>query len=301
MATISIKQLEAFVAVADLGTFRRAAERLNTTQPNISNRIAQLEGQVRVTLMERDAGSVRLTPRGRDLLDRARAVLAEVDAFVAAADDTALFEGVLRLGVSDLVAHTWLHAFLREMAARYPVVDVELTVDLSATLSKMLFDRDLDLTFQNGPFDRPATGTVLLGASPYAWVASGTLGLHGRPLAAGDMLAHRILTHLRATAPYRQLEAHFRPAPTRARLVPSSTIATCLQMAVDGLGIACLPEAMVAPSLAEGRLERLAYPWVPDDLRFAARHLQAPPSSILRGALEIAQRLSPAEDKVSAS
>lgn len=59
MAQVSLKQLEAFVAVADLGTFRRAAERLNTTQPNISARIAQLEAQMKVSLMERDAGSVR--------------------------------------------------------------------------------------------------------------------------------------------------------------------------------------------------------------------------------------------------
>lgn len=56
MAQVSLKQLEAFVAVADLGTFRRAAERLNTTQPNISARIAQLEAQMKVSLMERDAG-----------------------------------------------------------------------------------------------------------------------------------------------------------------------------------------------------------------------------------------------------
>ena len=71
----NLKHIEAFLAVADLGSFRRAAERLNTTQPNISNRISQLEDRLGLRLMERDAGSVRLTPRGQALLAPARQVL----------------------------------------------------------------------------------------------------------------------------------------------------------------------------------------------------------------------------------
>jgi DNA-binding transcriptional LysR family regulator len=60
-----LKHVEAFVTVADLGSFRRAAARPNTTQPNTSNRIAQLESRLGQSLLERDAGSVRLTPAGR--------------------------------------------------------------------------------------------------------------------------------------------------------------------------------------------------------------------------------------------
>lgn len=292
MASITFKQLEAFVAVAELGSFRRAATRLNTTQPNISIRIARLEEQLRLTLMERDAGSVRLTPRGQDMLDRARAVLAETDAFLAAAGDDTLFEGVLRLGVVEVVAHTWLRPFLKAMKTRFPAVDIELTVDLSDTLSTQLFDRNLDLTFQNAPFDRTAAATIPLSASPYTWVASPEI-----PSALPDQAGVAILTHARGTTPYRQLETHF---AGRGRLVPSSNIAACLQMTVDGLGLACLPEAMAAPYLADGRLVRVAYPWTPDELRFAARHLVDPPPSYMTAAIEIAAKLSH-EDKKSLS
>lgn len=48
---LNLKHIEAFVLVADLGSFCRAAERLHTTQPNISNRIAQLDAQLGVVLM----------------------------------------------------------------------------------------------------------------------------------------------------------------------------------------------------------------------------------------------------------
>ncbi len=78
----TLKHIEAFAAVADFGSFRRAASHLNTSQPNISSRIAQLEAVLGVTLMDRDAGSVRLTAKGRDLLVSARRLMGAAEAFV---------------------------------------------------------------------------------------------------------------------------------------------------------------------------------------------------------------------------
>jgi DNA-binding transcriptional LysR family regulator len=91
--SLDIRQILAFLAVADLGSFRRAAERLNTTQPNISARIANHEARLGLTLMERDAGSVRLTGKGKALLGHARTVAVAVDGLVAAAGDNSLFHG----------------------------------------------------------------------------------------------------------------------------------------------------------------------------------------------------------------
>ncbi|MGV8986789.1 MAG: LysR family transcriptional regulator [Cypionkella sp.] len=295
---LNLKHIEAFVTVADLGSFRRAAERLNTTQPNISNRIAQLEAQLGVTVMERDAGSVRLTPKGKALLGPARGVLAALNTFVAAADDDTLFRDTLRLGVSEMVAHTWLRAFLIEMKARFPNITVELTVDLSANLSKALFDRDLDLVFQNGPFDRKTRSALPLGQSPYVWIAAPDMDLPAGPLSAQEISRHPILTHARGSVPFRQLEDHFRPLGP-VRLVPSSNMSACLQMALDRLGIACLPCAMVTPHLANGTLRVLNYPWRPDALQFHARHDADPAPRFVTEAALIAQRLFPPEDMKS--
>ena len=298
---INLKHIQAFVTVADMGTFRRAAAHLNTTQPNISGRIAQLERQLGVSLMDRDAGSVRLTLKGQNLIGPARRVLAAVDGFVTAAEDDALFNGALRLGVSEMVAHTWLRAFLVEMKERFPNIYVELTVDLSANLSRALFARELDLLFQSGPFDRKTRMALSLGQSPYVWVAAPAIALPDGPLTTADITQHPVLTHARGTVPYQQLEDHFRAAGIAVRLVPSSNIGACLQMTQDGLGIACLPAAMLTHLLASGRLIALNYGWRPDALRFAARSDLDPMPHYIHQAALIAQSLSPpeADDQIS--
>ena len=292
--SFTLKQLEAFVWIADLGSFRAAAERLNTTQPNISARISALEGVLGATLMDRDAGSVRLTVKGRDLLDHARAVLRQADQLVAASGRTALYDGILRLGVTEMIVHTWLRDYMRALRERYPMLSVELTVDMSANLEQALFARTIDLALQNAPFARAASGDVALGRYPLIWVAAPALGLHGRgPLGIEDLAAHPILTHARGTAPHREVFDHFRARAGRpARLVPSSNLAAGMQMSMDGMGVAALPEAMVARELASGELVRLDYGWSPAALDFRARFDARTAPSHVAVAAETAQEVA---------
>ena len=286
-------QIAAFVEVADQASFVRAAARLNTTQPSISARVSALETLLGTRLLERDAGSVRLTPGGAALLPHARAVLRAVEGMMAATDDAGLTRGVLRLGVTELIVHSWLPAFLRALRGAFPAVLVELTVDVSAQLSRALADRSLDLTFQNGPFQRRTTGFVPLGPAPLVWAASPDLGIDaGARLSLSDLAAWPILTHARGTLPYDQLAAQVAALPdVQPRLVPSSNLAACLQMTRDGYGVACLPEAMVRPALDGGALVALRVDWLPDPLDFAARYDAERAPLFLRRAVEIAEAL----------
>ena len=240
--------------------------------------------------MERDAGSVRLTPTGKALLPHARAALQAVEDMVAATGNTALTEGVLRLGVTDLIVHSWLPQFLGALRDAAPNVLVELTVDVSTNLSAGRFGRALDLTFQNGPFQRRASGTVALRDYPLTWAASPALGIDTQtPLTARELVAHPILTHARGTLPYDQLAAHISAAGVAApRLVPSSNLAACLQMTRDGFGIACLPRPMVQAAFAAQELVELPCDWHPDPLRFAARYEAERAPAFLKAAVALA-------------
>jgi len=269
---LNLKQIEAFIWVADLQSFRRAAARLHTTQPNISARIAGLENALGVTLMTRDAGSVRLTTKGQDLLAHARHVLAATDGLIAAADQDALTEGTLRLGVTEMIAQTWLRAYLHALKARYPRLSVELTVDFSVSLDKGLAERNLDLALQNAPFSRLASGEVEIGTYDLVWVASPELGL-GDQITRDVLAAHPILTHARDTWLYDEITAHFATLrDATPRIVPSTNLAACQMMVIDGMGIAALPAAMVGADVLAGRLCVMQYAWVPVPLHFFARY-----------------------------
>ena len=291
---ITLKQLEALVWVADLGSFRRAAERLNTTQPNISTRIASLEALLGVTLMERDAGSLRLTSKGADLLVHARRVLSAADGLIAASGNPSLLSGTLRLGVTEMIVHTWLHRFLSLLKQRFEHLVVELTVDMSVMLEAGLVDRSIDLALQNGPFERNSSGEIDLGVYPATWAASPTLELASeRDVTFEKMIEHPILTHARNTRYFRDVSDHFKNRRNAAvRLVPSSNLAACQHMALNGMGIALLPEAMISNELAEGTLVRIAYGWRPEDMQFFARWDNARAPAFVAEAADLAREVA---------
>ncbi|MEX0286414.1 MAG: LysR family transcriptional regulator [Paracoccaceae bacterium] len=269
---MTLKQLETLVWVADLGGFRRAAKRMNTTQPNVSARIAALEEVLGQRLMHRDAGSVTLTPAGEDVLAHARTVLRATEDLVLAAGDAGRFQGLLRLGVTEMVAFTWLDRFLNQLQQRFPAVQLELTVDRSVILTEMLADRRLDLALQSAPFDRSISGALRLGDYPFVWVGAPGLDLPEGALTLTDLTRVPVLTHARGTFPYDQLSAHLSgQSRGEARRITSTNLAACMRLAENGMGIACLPEVMVREALAQGRLRQLDYSWVPDPLRFSAR------------------------------
>jgi DNA-binding transcriptional LysR family regulator len=271
---INFKQLEAFIWVSDLGSFRRAAERLNTTQPNISARISSLEATLKIKLMERDAGSVRLNAKGQELLSEARSILKGVEAFIDVAGQSHRIEGVIKLGVTEMIVNTWLRDFLKQVKEQFPKLNVELMVDVSDNLRPELFSKSIDLAFQNGPFARQTSGVEDLGTYPFVWVASPDIALASHTqLTAEEMKQEPILTHARGTRPFAETEAHFQSTKGRPpTIIPSTSIAPCLHMALDGIGVACLPASMVHRDIKAGNLVQLNYPWVPTALQFLARY-----------------------------
>jgi len=267
---LTLKQLEAFVCVARFKTFRKAAAALGTTQPNISVRIAALEETLGVGLMRRDAGSIDLTPRGEELLKEARKVLRATETLLDVAERRDLIEDKLRLGVTEMVAATWLHDFLRQIKAHYPSLRIELTVDLSRELQAMLKSAELDLAILTGPVGVPDFTALPTDTNDYCWVASPSVAIELGPEPTFEQIFNLgILTHGKRTTASKELSDHL------AQLgLPSEGIAHCnsltalLRMAVDGLGVAVLPKGLAERDLAVSDLTEIQCDWVPDPLEF---------------------------------
>lgn len=287
----TLKQLEALVWVADLGSFRKAAHHLNTTQPNISARIAGLEATLGLPLMLRDAGSVRMTPRGSEVLAQARIILQEATRMIEIAGRPDLVDDRLRLGVTELVAATWLRPLIVRLKEVYPNVSVELTVDLARNLDRELVSNTLDLALQTAPFGTATSGNIDIGNYGYVWVAAPALAqrLDADDVTQAALIKHPILTHTRHTQAYLEVVEHFDTKSAGAmRIVPSNSLSAAMHMAMDGLGIAVLPRALLAQHLSEGSLSEIPHSWRPSPLRVAARYHAERAATFVRDAAEIA-------------
>lgn len=134
---INFKQIEALVSLADLGSFWQAEQRLRKTQPDISERVSNLEETLGVKLFERNAGSVKPTDHGKRLIKKARAILRSADTFVESAGQTHLTKTLIRIGITELIVHIWLPQFLAEAKQRFPENTIKLAVDLPANLKQV--------------------------------------------------------------------------------------------------------------------------------------------------------------------
>ncbi|MEM9579836.1 MAG: LysR family transcriptional regulator [Pseudomonadota bacterium] len=287
---ITLKQLEAFVYVVDTGTFRAAAAALGTTQPNISSRIAALESALQVVLLYRDAGSVRVSEKGQVLLARARDVLWAGEALLDEAGRQELIEERLRLGVTELIACTWLQDFLRRLKGAYPSIRVELQVDLSTAIDERLSEGLLDLAIQSGPFRSELPGTLPLGLEPYVWVTRRDIADElGQTPDMTALFARPVLTHAKHTQAGLALHAMAKDCGLDAsQIVHSSALSACLPMVHEGFGVALLPSALVRGDLLSGKIRTLATEWLPDPLSFFARYHKSRAPLFVRSAAKLA-------------
>lgn len=268
---VAFKALQTFAAVADLGSFRGAARRLHMTQPAVSQRIGQLEDELGTRLFERRNRSVTLTPTGRQLMTYAEKLLRlRGDMLAAVAEKTAL-RGVLRLGVSETIVHTWLSRFIERLDKTYPHLGIEIEVDISPNLQDRLMNRQIDLAFLLGPLSAPSVRNLPLCHYPVGFVASPRIKWPRRTVEIADLAAWPIITFSRNTQPYVAVRELFnRPDLPPVRLHASASLSTVVRLALDGIGVAVIPLAVVAPELAAKRLRVIDVAARIPDLTFVA-------------------------------
>jgi LysR family transcriptional regulator, hydrogen peroxide-inducible genes activator len=142
----STRQLECLVAVADHGSFRKAAAALGMSQPALSAQIQGVEHQLGIQVFERDRRSVLVTPAGEDVVGRSRIALEALDAVNDAARRRAEpLVGPLRLGVIPTVAPYWLPALLPTVRKRFPKLELILREDQTARLLANLFAGQIEV------------------------------------------------------------------------------------------------------------------------------------------------------------
>ncbi|MET0906215.1 MAG: LysR family transcriptional regulator [Tardiphaga sp.] len=294
------KGLETFLWVVNLGSFRGAALKLNTTQPAISQRIAQLEHELGVRLLQRDRRVASPTPAGRQMLVYAEKLIGLRSEMLAAVGDRSAMRGVLRLGVAETIVHTWLSKLIKEVNAAYPNLSLEIEVDITPNLRARLLAQEIELAFVVGPLAASDVQNKVLCDYEIGFLASPALGLGDDTLSVEDLAKHPIITFPRKTRPYEVVRSLFnKPALPPIRLHASASLATVIHMAIEGLGIAVIPTAIVQNELADGRLHLLNTNVPIQPLTFAASWLASPDTVAIELVANLAARL--AQETMTAS
>jgi DNA-binding transcriptional LysR family regulator len=290
---VDFKSLETFLWVVTLGSFRAAGEKLNTTQPAISQRIAQLEREVGVKLLNRDHRVASPTPSGRQLMVYAEKLIGLRSEMMAEVSDRSAMRGVLRLGVAETIVHTWLSRLIKSVNIAYPNLSLEIEVDITPNLSARLLAQEIELAFMLGPLSASSVRNRVLCDYPVGFLASPALGLGTGPLTVHDLAKFPIITFPRKTQPYEIVRSLFnRPDLPPIRLHASASLATVIHMAIEGLGIAVIPTAIVENELADGRLQLLSTDLKIPPLTFSASWLASPDTVAVELVADLAGKIA---------
>ncbi len=287
------RSIETFLWVVKLGSFRGAAQRLNTTQPAISQRIAQLEREMGVKLLNRDHRVASPTPSGRQMMVYAEKLIGLRAQMMAEVGDRSAMRGVLRLGVAETIVHTWLPKLIKSVNATYPNLSLEIEVDITPNLSARLLAQEIELAFVLGPLSATSVRNRLLCDYPISFVASPALGLGNEPVSAQEIARFPIITFPRKTQPYESVRSLLNRADLPPiRLHASASLATVIHMAIEGLGIAVIPAAIVENELANGRLQELRTDLNIPPLTFTASWLASPEMVAVERVAELAAKIA---------
>jgi DNA-binding transcriptional LysR family regulator len=293
-ASVEVRHLLAMRAVAESGSFSRAAESLGYTQSAISQQIAMLERLVGLPLFERRGGrrQVVLSEAGELLLCHASVVL---DRLQAAKADLAAFaegaKGTLRIGAYESVSARILPAILGEFAGKWPDVDIHL-MDSSQELLTLVEAGDLDLAFvMDSEVRADEFQTTALLQDPYVLLVPVDSPLAEKQPVPLDELSDSRFVAYDNMACQLFVESSLRRFGFQQRIVlRSSDNATVQGLVAAGLGIAIVPLLTVDENDARVVVRQVDPP-LPTRTIVIANHPDRYLSPAAQGFLDIARQV----------
>jgi DNA-binding transcriptional LysR family regulator len=255
--------LSVFAAVAETSGINRAAQRLNTVQSNVTQRIRLLERELGVPLFTRHSRGVTLTPAGAQLLPYARRIGHLIREAKRAATDGAEPVGRLTIGSLETTAARRLPPILAAYAAAHPDLDIVLQTGTTAALIDDVLERRVEGAFVAGPIDHDDLVAEPVVTEELVFLtAPGAPGLKAYlARAATGAIDVKVLV-LRAGCSYRERLERF--LATRGlrdlRRLEFGTVDGIVGCVAAGMGVTLLPRAVAEAPLAEGRIIAHALP-----------------------------------------
>ncbi|AXU18081.1 LysR family transcriptional regulator [Novosphingobium sp. THN1] len=280
LRNLDIDLLRCFVTIADTGSFTRAGERLGRTQSAISLQLKRLEEQVGRALFLRSPRHLSITPEGERLIGPARQILRLNDATLAQ-----MFEpdiaGSVRIGVPEDFATAHLPSVLAAFTEAHPLVELEVTCDLTLNLLERFHAGNFDLVLVKRQPTQAVQDGVRVWREPLVWVARDRQSAADFARVPLVVSPEPCVYRKRATEALDAMGREWRVAYT------STSLAGSLSAVRAGLGITVLPLEMVPaglatagddaglPPLYETEIALLEAPGLSDTAHLLAQHIIA--------------------------
>ncbi|CAN5704920.1 LysR family transcriptional regulator [soil metagenome] len=257
---MEIRQLRAFVAIAESGTFTAGAQRVHVTQAAISMQIRQLETELGARLFVRAPRRVILTEAGEHLMSRARLILREHD---AAQDEIAELAGAergrLRIGsASAMVTIEQLPRMLKELRKKHALAEVSVGSGTSDSLVQQILAGEMDLAFVSLPVEARGIQTERLNEDQLVAIASPRHRLaKQRTVSAYTLAGEKLILGERGGNTRRLIDQFFAQAGvTLSVAMELSRQAAIRRMVEEDMGVGIVPFQSVREEVEKGRLIR---------------------------------------------
>ncbi len=247
-----LRHIRYLKAVAEFGSFTRAAQALHVSQPALSQQIKELEERLGAQLLDRSGRQVRPTDLGSAYLERVGRALHELDEGARAIRDVEdLSTGSLRLGITPSIGSYLIGPLSQRFWTRYPGITLSIRVTAQEQIEPLLLDDDLDLGIGFGDIVDEHIEVIPLRLERVALLVSSERAAAFKPILSAAEAAEMPLALLDTSFSVRRIaDRYFRSAdlrphiavesnsiPTLIGLVRTTALATILPVNVSGKGL----------------------------------------------------------------
>jgi len=258
---LSLRQLRYFAAVAEYGSFRQAAFKLNITQPTLSNQISVLEELLGLQLFERSRSGTSTTVEGRELLISARRVIEEAQGFSTQAGSlSGGGVGTYRLGVTPTLGPYLLPHILSPIHSRYKDLKLYVREEAPSDLESGLINSQFDFILSTLPIMSKELVVMPLFREPLKLAITKDHKLASKVrINRMDLLGEQVLTISEHHLFHRQIsELCEKVGASVRRDYEGTSLDTLRQMVVMGMGMAFLPALYVRSEIRQESELRIA-------------------------------------------
>ena len=255
---MEIRQLRAFLAIAEAKTFTAGARRVNVTQAAISMQIRQLEDEVGLPIFTRTPRRVILTEAGEYLLERARKIMREHDSALSEIAEVAGAEhGRLRIGsASATFATHQLPLIIQKLKAKFKNAELSVTSGTSERLVDKIMHGEVDMAFVSLPVDNLNITTESLFSDEIVAIANPRHPLAKEKfISAATLAGEKLILGEQGGNTRRMVDAFFNAANVRPNITMELSRQQAInQMVENNLGVGIAGAKSVSKDIREGRL-----------------------------------------------